>query len=105
MRVNLNALYLFEERLIHAFGRRAKRANLKRSDSKSWGFDPGICEHSQRSGSKHLILSPRLCHSRAWRMAFHKSNKIRRQNIDQAFQIDLQKIHRSVAGMVNNLKY
>jgi hypothetical protein len=33
MRVNLNALYLIEERLIHAFGRRAKRANLKRSDS------------------------------------------------------------------------
>jgi hypothetical protein len=35
MRVNLNALYLIEERLIHAFGRRAKRANLKRSDSRS----------------------------------------------------------------------
>jgi hypothetical protein len=34
MRVNLNALYLIEERLIHAFGRRAKRANLKRSDSR-----------------------------------------------------------------------
>jgi hypothetical protein len=34
MGVNLNALYLIEERLIHAFGRRAKRANLKRSDSK-----------------------------------------------------------------------
>jgi hypothetical protein len=30
MRVNLNALYLIEERRIHAFGRRAKRANLKR---------------------------------------------------------------------------
>ena len=29
----IHALYLTEERLIHAFGRRAKRANLKRSDS------------------------------------------------------------------------
>jgi hypothetical protein len=29
------ALYLIEERLIHAFGRRAKRANLKRSGSNS----------------------------------------------------------------------
>jgi ABC-type uncharacterized transport system auxiliary subunit len=34
MRANLNALYLIEERLIHAFGRGVKRANLKRSDSK-----------------------------------------------------------------------
>jgi len=31
MRANLNALYLIEERLVHAFGRRAKRANLKRA--------------------------------------------------------------------------
>ncbi len=34
MGVNLNAHYVIEERLIHAFGRRAKRANLKRSDSR-----------------------------------------------------------------------
>lgn len=33
MGVNLNAHYFIEERLIHACGRRAKRANLKRSHS------------------------------------------------------------------------
>jgi hypothetical protein len=38
MRVNLNALYLIEERLIHAFGRRAKGANLKRSHSNGMLF-------------------------------------------------------------------
>jgi hypothetical protein len=54
MGVNLNALYLIEERLIHAFGRSAKRANLKRSDSEEkkqkdfYSFVPGQLIHRTR---------------------------------------------------------
>jgi hypothetical protein len=52
MRVNLNALYLIEERLIHAFGRRAKRANLKRSGSKRYA---SVWTQWQQSGCDAFV--------------------------------------------------